>query len=84
MVMVFDCETIPDVELIKQGFRAEFEKCDFVSSDDLEISKKAMEIQKENSGSGNQSHIYIDINARRYAYAVQRDLRASLVDIANG
>ena len=48
MVMVFDCETIPDVELIKQGFRAEFEKCDFVSSDDLEISKKAMEIQKEN------------------------------------
>lgn len=51
MVMVFDCETIPDVELIKQGFRAEFEKCDFVSSDDLEISKKAMEIQKENSGS---------------------------------
>lgn len=51
MVMVFDCETIPDVTLIKQGFKKEFEALNFDFSDELAISKKAMEIQKENSGS---------------------------------
>lgn len=51
MVMVFDCETIPDTKLIQQGFKAEFERLGFDSAQDLEISKKAMEIQKENSGS---------------------------------
>lgn len=51
--MVFDCETILDVELLKKGFKQTFieyginlEQCS-----DLELSKKAMEIQKEQSGS---------------------------------
>lgn len=51
MVMVFDCETIPDVELIKQVFAGEFQKRGFESEEDLEISKKAQEIQSELSGS---------------------------------
>ena len=51
MVMVFDCETIPDTALIKQGFKKEFESLNLDFSNELAISKKAMEIQKENSGS---------------------------------
>ncbi|MBX7490541.1 3'-5' exonuclease [Helicobacter turcicus] len=53
MVMVFDCETILDVELLKKGFKEAFlergvsiEQCS-----SLELSQTAMEIQKEQSGS---------------------------------
>lgn len=51
MVMVFDCETIPDVALIKKTFQSEFQSRDIVTQDDLEISKEAQKIQKELSGS---------------------------------
>ncbi|MDE5925246.1 MAG: 3'-5' exonuclease [Helicobacter sp.] len=52
MIIVFDCETILDVDLIQKGFKAEFEKRNIQveSQNDLEISKAAMEIQKELSG----------------------------------
>ncbi len=39
MICIFDCETIPDVKLVKSHFELE--------GDDLEVSKKAQEIQKE-------------------------------------
>lgn len=50
--MVFDCETILDVDLLKQGFRKEFleRNVDVGVCTDLELSQKAMEIQKEQSG----------------------------------
>lgn len=49
MIIVFDCETILDVDLVQKGFKAEFEKRNIKieSQSDLEISKAAMEIQKE-------------------------------------
>jgi predicted PolB exonuclease-like 3'-5' exonuclease len=43
MICIFDCETIPDVELIKSQFHLE--------GDDLEVSLKALELQEEKSGS---------------------------------
>ncbi len=49
MVMVFDCETILDVELIKAGFAHEFGES-LQNMSDLEISQRAIEIHKEASG----------------------------------
>ena len=49
--MVFDCETIPDVQLIKSCFKEEFESRNINFTSDYEISKNAMQIQKEISGS---------------------------------
>lgn len=51
--MVFDCETILDVELLKKGFKQAFIERGINTEqyNDLELSKKAMEIQKEQSGS---------------------------------
>jgi len=43
MICIFDCETIPDVELVKSQFK--------LDGSDLEVSKKALEIQEELSGS---------------------------------
>lgn len=53
MVMVFDCETILDTALLKQGFKQHFLAHDIKSENlsELELSKKAMEIHKELSGS---------------------------------
>ncbi|EEO25633.1 3'-5' exonuclease [Helicobacter winghamensis] len=53
MVAVFDCETILDVELLKKGFKQAFmdHGINIAQCNDLELSKKAMEIQKEQSGS---------------------------------
>jgi predicted PolB exonuclease-like 3'-5' exonuclease len=42
MICIFDCETIPDVELVKSQFHLE--------GDDLEVSLKAFELQEEKSG----------------------------------
>jgi predicted PolB exonuclease-like 3'-5' exonuclease len=42
MICIFDCETIPDVELVKSQFHLE--------GDDLEVSLKASELQEEKSG----------------------------------
>lgn len=52
MVMVFDCETILDTALIIKGFRQEFQKRNLKleSMSEFEISKNAMEIHKELSG----------------------------------
>ncbi|TLD89251.1 3'-5' exonuclease [Helicobacter sp. MIT 05-5294] len=52
MVMVFDCETILDTALIIKGFRQEFQKhnLELESMSEFEISKNAMEIHKELSG----------------------------------
>ncbi|WP_299549653.1 3'-5' exonuclease [uncultured Helicobacter sp.] len=51
--MVFDCETILDVELLKKGFNQAFieREVSIEQCSDLELSKMAMEIQKEQSGS---------------------------------
>jgi len=43
MICIFDCETIPDVELVKSQFH--------LDGDDLEVSLKALELQEEKSGS---------------------------------
>ncbi|MDD6055628.1 MAG: 3'-5' exonuclease [Helicobacteraceae bacterium] len=53
MIMIFDCETILDIDLIKAGFKQEFlEKgLELESLSELEISQYALEIQKELSGS---------------------------------
>ena len=53
MVMVFDCESILDTTLLKQGFKQNFIAYNVESEglSDLELSKKAMEIHKEMSGS---------------------------------
>lgn len=51
MVMIFDCETIPDVQLIKQTMAQTFEEYKLPMQEDLEISKNAQKIQKELSGS---------------------------------
>lgn len=53
MIMVFDCETILDVDLIKTGFKEMFLAYGISPEDctSLELSQKAMEIQKEQSGS---------------------------------
>lgn len=53
MVVVFDCETILDVTLIKQGFKEAFKErnLNVEIMSDLELSKCAMDIQKELSGS---------------------------------
>ncbi len=42
MICIFDCETIPDVELVKKEYK--------VSGSDLDIINQAFEIQKEKSG----------------------------------
>ncbi|NPA04015.1 MAG: 3'-5' exonuclease [Epsilonproteobacteria bacterium] len=42
MTCVFDCETIPDVELIRQTFDIE--------GDDLEVTNKALELYEEEKG----------------------------------
>ena len=44
MICIFDCETIPDIELAKSQFNLEEE-------DGLKISNKALQIQEEKSGS---------------------------------
>ncbi|WP_414146417.1 3'-5' exonuclease [Helicobacter sp.] len=51
--MVFDCETILDVELLKKGFKQVFIERGINTGEwnALELSQKAMEIQKEQSGS---------------------------------
>jgi len=43
MICIFDCETIPDVELIKKQFN--------LDGSDLEVSNKAFELQLEQAGS---------------------------------
>jgi len=44
MTAIFDCETIPDVELIKECFEVDDSKCD------LEITNEAFAINKEKKG----------------------------------
>ncbi|NLC28264.1 MAG: 3'-5' exonuclease [Campylobacteraceae bacterium] len=44
MICVFDCETIPDVDLLRRLFGYE--------GDDEEVAKKAIKIQEEKTGSG--------------------------------
>lgn len=51
MVMIFDCETIPDVNLIKQTMAREFNARELAMDSDLDISLNAQKIQKELSGS---------------------------------
>lgn len=51
MVMVFDCETIVDVDLVKSCWHEEFKSRNIELTDDYEISKHAMSIQREISGS---------------------------------
>ena len=43
MICIFDCETIPDVELVKSQFKLE--------GDDLKVSLEAFKLQEEKSGS---------------------------------
>jgi len=43
MICIFDCETIPDVNLVKKQFD--------LDGSDIEVSNKAFELQKEKSGS---------------------------------
>lgn len=43
MICIFDCETIPDVELVKKEFG--------VNGSDLEVMQQAFEIQEKKSGS---------------------------------
>ncbi len=43
MLCVFDCETIPDVELVKTQFK--------LDGDDLKVSQEALKLQEELSGS---------------------------------
>jgi predicted PolB exonuclease-like 3'-5' exonuclease len=43
MIAIFDCETIPDVELVKKSF--------LIDGSDLEVSLKAFKLQEEKSGS---------------------------------
>ncbi len=43
MICIFDCETVPDVELVKKEFKLE--------GSDKEVVKKAFEIQEKKSGS---------------------------------
>jgi 3'-5' exonuclease len=50
MICVFDCETIPDATLIRHTLGIE--------GNDLEISKKAIELQEQKSGSGFLPHPY--------------------------
>ena len=42
MICVFDCETVPDVELVKSEFQ--------ISGSDYDVSNKAFQIQEEKSG----------------------------------
>ena len=42
MICIFDCETIPDVELVKSQFE--------LDGDSFEVSQKAFELQEEKSG----------------------------------
>ncbi|RUM67792.1 MAG: 3'-5' exonuclease [Sulfurospirillum sp.] len=44
MICIFDCETIPDIDLVKSSFKIEGE-------DKLEITKKAFDLQESKSGS---------------------------------
>jgi predicted PolB exonuclease-like 3'-5' exonuclease len=44
MVCIFDCETVPDIELVKKNF-------DISSSENIDIANEAFELQKEKSGS---------------------------------
>lgn len=46
MVCIFDCETIPDIELVKQEFKVGLNN----ELDELEICERAFEIQKERVG----------------------------------
>ena len=43
MICIFDCETIPDVELVKSQFKLE--------GDDLKVSNEAFTLQEEKTGS---------------------------------
>ena len=42
MICIFDCETIPDVSLVRSEYGIE--------GNDFEVSKKAFELQEEKNG----------------------------------
>ena len=68
MVMVFDCETILDTALLKQGFKQHFLAHDIKSENlsELELSKKAMEIQKETARNARAVTNYMGADATVY------------------
>jgi hypothetical protein len=51
MICVFDCETVPDIELVKQDYKIEMDN-------EIIICEKAFEIQKERTGSSFLPIIY--------------------------